>query len=93
MRRSALALGLLMAGCGAQSPPPTAVSSRPADQCGAVELQHLVGRPRTEIPAPVDPRRRRVVCTTCPRTMDYDPSRLTIEYDPATDRVTKAECG
>jgi hypothetical protein len=52
-----------------------------------------VGRPRTEIPVPVDPRRRRVVCTTCPRTMDYNPSRLTIEYDSATNRVTKVECG
>jgi hypothetical protein len=76
--------------------PPAPISTPPpppADQCGAAELASLVGRPRTEIPVPVIPALRRVVCTTCPRTFDYSPFRLTIEYDATTGRVTKVECG
>ena len=46
---------------------------RRATQCGAPELQGLVGRPRTEIPVPLDPGRQRVACTTCPVTEDVDP--------------------
>lgn len=68
------------------APPP------PPDQCGAYELAGLVGKPRTEIPVPLVPSRRRVVCTTCPKTMDFNPARLTIEYDAGTGRVTKVGC-
>lgn len=69
------------------APPP------PPDQCGAYELAGLVGKPRTQIPIPVNPARRRVVCTTCPRTEEFQPYRLTIEYDAATGLVTKVGCG
>jgi hypothetical protein len=62
------------------------------DQCGAYLLGNLVGRPRTAIPVPVNPSRRRVVCSTCPRTEDFRPDRLTIEYDAATGKVTKVGC-
>src|SRR4051812_36622453 len=61
------------------SPPPVAAiqPTRPSrDQCGADALQALVGRPRTEIPVPVQPDRWRVACTTCPVTEDYRPDRL-----------------
>jgi hypothetical protein len=78
------------------TPPPISVPppvSPPPDMCGAWELQGLVGKPRREIPVPVEVSRRRVVCTTCPRTMDYSPARLTIEYDAATDKVTSVACG
>lgn len=70
-------------------PPPQA----PPDTCGARELAYLVGRPRTEIPVPVQPSRRRVVCESCPRTMDFNPERQTIEYDAATGLVTSVVCG
>lgn len=83
-----------------QIPPPVAVAPAPMsippaperDQCGAWELQNLVGKPRTEIPVPVDPSRRRVVCTTCPMTMDFSPGRLTIVYDMTSNLVTKVSC-
>jgi len=65
----------------------------PPDQCGAYELQWLVGRPRTDIPIPVQPNRRRVVCDSCPRTLDFRETRQTIEYDADTGRVTKVGCG
>ena len=41
----------------------------------------------------VDPSRRQVVCTTCPRSDDYRPDRLTIEYDAVTGKVVKLQCG
>ena len=71
-------------------PPPPFV---PPDQCGAWELQTLIGKSRREIPVPVEVSRRRVVCTTCPKTMDDNPARLTIEYDAASERVTSVACG
>jgi hypothetical protein len=74
-------------------PRPAPVPTPPPDQCGAYELQNLVGKPRTSIPVPVDPSKRRVVCSSCPMTMDFNPQRLTITYDSATGLVTKVQCG
>jgi hypothetical protein len=75
-------------------PPPAPPVPRPArDACGAWELQSLVGRPRTQIPVPVEPSRRRVVCSTCPMTQDYVPYRQTIIYDAQTGLVKEVKCG
>jgi hypothetical protein len=63
------------------------------DQCGASDLQGLVGRPRTEIPIPVDPNRRRVACTTCPVTLDYNPQRLNFFFDATTGVIKEIRCG
>lgn len=65
----------------------------PGDQCGAAELQWLVGRDRTEIPVPVNPYARRVTCTQCAVTEDYSPTRLNIFFDRDTDRVETVRCG
>jgi hypothetical protein len=81
--------------------PPPAPSSRvapppprgPADACGALPLQYLVGKPRTEIPVPVYPNRRRVVCSTCFMTQDYLEYRQTIIYDVDTGLVKSVRCG
>ncbi|HEY1753590.1 MAG TPA: proteinase inhibitor i78, partial [Caulobacteraceae bacterium] len=79
------------------APPPPVVTPpppRPApDPCGAQPLQYLVGKPRTQIPVPVDPSRRRVVCSTCATTQDHVPSRQTIIYDSNTDLVRSVRCG
>jgi hypothetical protein len=64
-----------------------------ADACGAADLQALVGRPRSEIPIPVDPARQRVVCTTCPATMDYSPQRLNFFFDAGTGIIKEIRCG
>lgn len=69
-----------------------AVAGR-ADQCGAHELQWLVGRDRSEIPVPVNPYARRVTCTTCAVTEDYSPTRLNIFFDKTTDKVETVRCG
>jgi hypothetical protein len=63
------------------------------DSCGAADLQRLVGRPRTEIPVPVDPSRQRVACTTCPVTDDYVPGRLNFFFEADTGRIKQIRCG
>ena len=71
-------------------PEPPATS---ADACGAAAHAYLVGKPKTEIPIPVNPAQRRVACTTCPVTDDLDPSRLNIFYDERTNLITEVRCG
>ena len=77
----------------AQAPPyiapPTPIQSR----CEAASLAYLVGRPRTEIPVPVDPTSRRVSCTTCPVTQDYRPERTDILFDAQSGLITAVKCG
>jgi hypothetical protein len=67
--------------------------AQPTDTCGARDLQYLVGRPKTEIPVPVNPRNRRVTCTTCPVTMDFNAQRVNIFFDQATGIVKEVKCG
>ena len=76
-------------------PPPqqAAPPPRPTDSCGAVDLQYLIGHPRSEIPIPLQPSRRRVVCSTCPMTEDYVPYRQTIIYDVQTGLASSIKCG
>ena len=80
----------------APSPPPPAappVKLPLKDACGASDLQNLVGRPRTEIPVPVNPDRQRVACTTCPVTQDYRPERLNFFFDAQSGRIREIKCG
>jgi len=76
-------------------PPPQAsvAPAAPKDQCGAQPLQYLVGKPRTQIPAPLAPSRRQVVCSTCVVSRDHVPYRQTITFDSATGLVTSVRCG
>lgn len=80
----------------AQAPPPPPAPRPPPpapDQCGAKDLQYLVGHSKTEIPIPLQPGMRRVVCTTCPMSQDFVPGRQTVMFDPATGAVTAIKCG
>ena len=81
-----------------QPSPPVAQQSpayRPTadDQCGAAALQYLVGRPRTEIPVPLQPSTRRVVCSTCVITRDYRADRQTIVFDSDSGLIKSVGCG
>ncbi len=67
--------------------------SSEADLCKASQFQYLVGRPRTEIPVPVEVVNRRVACTTCPVTEDYSAYRLNIFYNAETELVETVRCG
>ena len=76
-------------------PPSSSSSSSEAakDQCGLKDAQAFVGKPRTSLPAPVDPSRWRVACTTCPVTMDYRPDRLNILFNADNGVVQEVKCG
>ena len=109
MRRLGLLFtAALLAGCASDAPfPPPPVAPPPPiyapplpppqqpvrDTCGASALQSLVGKPRTEIPIPVNPGGRRVYCSTCPVTMDYSPGRQNIIFDAETGLVREVKCG
>lgn len=68
-------------------------SNPTTDVCRAGELQWLVGKPKTDIPVPVDVVNRRVTCTTCPVTEDYSPYRLNIFFNDQTQIVEQVRCG
>lgn len=68
-------------------------TAQTTDVCKAGELQYLVGRPKTEIPVPVDVVNRRVTCTTCPVTDDFSAYRLNIFYDAQTGIIEQVRCG
>jgi len=63
------------------------------DLCKAGDLQWLVGKPKTDIPVPVEVVNRRVTCTTCPVTEDYSPHRLNIFFNEQTEIVEQVRCG
>ncbi len=103
---AALSAALVLTACSSAptevTPPPTSypaviVGPAPApasrDQCGAADLQGLVGKLRTEIPVPIDPTKQRVACTTCPVTMDFSPQRLNFFFDAATGVIREVRCG
>jgi hypothetical protein len=73
--------------------PPPPPPPPPRDQCRAGEHQQFVGRPRTEIPVPVNPSEQRVACTTCPVTMDFNPRRLNFFFEAASGIVREVRCG
>jgi len=81
------------------APPAVALPAKPPaaeadkDQCGLKDAQAFVGKPRTSLPAPVDPSRWRVACTTCPVTMDYRADRLNILFNADTGIVQEVKCG
>lgn len=104
---ASVAMGLLaLAACSTAPPaeprPQPSEATRPAepappaaeaDMCGASKMQHLVGKPRSEIPVPVKPELQRVVCTTCAMTMDYRQDRLNFLFDAQTGIIKEVRCG
>ncbi len=77
----------------AQTPAAPQFKPVSSDQCGADALQYLVGKPRTDIPVPLDPGKRRVVCSSCVITMDYSADRQTIVFDTDTGLIQSVKCG
>ncbi|MFT4090707.1 MAG: proteinase inhibitor i78 [Asticcacaulis sp.] len=73
--------------------PPPVFKPVQTDSCGAYALQDLVGKPRSEIPVPLEPSRRRVLCSTCAATMDFNAQRQTIVFDTDTGIVKSVSCG
>jgi len=72
---------------------PKSVASNDADACGAKDLAYLVGKHRTEIPVPLRPEKRRVLCTNCAATMDFVPDRQNIVFDTQSGIIKSVTCG
>ena len=88
------ATGLMAAACAPMQD--TTTPMPPADgpsQCKADQYQRFVGRNRSELPAKPASETWRVTCTTCPVTMDYNPTRLNIVYEEATGVIRDVKCG
>lgn len=84
---------MVVAVAEANQPVGTRMPDTEADLCKAREHQYLVGKPKSEIPVPVEVVNRRVVCTTCPVTMDFSPYRLNFFFNAETDLVEQVRCG
>ncbi len=65
----------------------------PAATCDAPLLAYLVGHMKSEIPVPVYPARRRVICDSCEMTQDFRPDRTNILFDANTGVITSVTCG
>ena len=63
------------------------------DQCHSAGLQFLIGKPRTDIPVPLEPGSRRVVCSSCVTTYEFRADRQTITFDSDTGLITSIKCG
>ncbi|WP_140985279.1 proteinase inhibitor i78 [Asticcacaulis tiandongensis] len=77
----------------ARPAPPPEFKPVQTDSCGAYALQELIGKPRSEIPVPLEPSRRRVLCSTCAATMDFNAQRQTIVFDTDTGIIKSITCG
>ncbi len=91
---SLAAAGLLVAACApvGNSPAPMPPTDGPS-QCRADQYQRFIGRNRSELPARPAGEIWRVTCTTCPVTMDYNPSRLNILYEQSNGVIREVKCG
>ena len=88
-----------------QSPPPSAppaadtsadIPALPAaeqDTCQAASHSSLLGSNYKQAPAAPVGKVFRVVCTTCPMTMDFNPQRLNIIYDEKSGLIRRLTCG
>jgi hypothetical protein len=62
-------------------------------QCKADAYRGYIGKNRSEVPAAPAGETRRMVCSTCAVTMDFNPTRVNIVYDTASNLVTEVKCG
>jgi hypothetical protein len=62
------------------------------NQCGALDLQYLVGAPASELDRMRFNKPVRVIYPDTAVTMDYSADRLNFEVD-RTGRITRVNCG
>jgi hypothetical protein len=85
MRRTVAALLGAVALLGPASAAPDLSS------CGAKEFARYIGA-RVEALKRVRRGDVRYVCAGCAMTMDYNAGRLTVIYDPKTERIKRLDC-
>lgn len=62
-------------------------------ECKADAYRSYIGKNRSELPAAPAGETRRVVCSTCAVTMDFNPGRVNVVYDTASNLITEVKCG
>lgn len=86
----AVAVTALLAGC---EPMGTPVAGQPSpNQCGALDLQYLVGSPDTVLETMRFAGPVRVIPQGSAVTMDYNPSRINFELD-RYKMISRVFCG
>ena len=88
---------LLLAGCGAQTPPSEEMPAMPAGECSAASALALKGQKATaelgaELLRRTGARHLRWVPPGMAVTMDYRADRLTVGYDDAYT-IVRISCG
>ena len=75
------------------TPATSAVPTGADDTCGAATYAWLIGEDRAKIPATPPGKTVRVLCSTCPMTMDFHAGRVNIIFDQKSGVVGKISCG
>ena len=73
--------------------PIAALPTAEQDSCGASAYSVYMGQEFERVPPAPAGKVVRVVCSTCPMTMDFNAERLNVIYDEKTSLVTRLSCG
>lgn len=92
MKRLALPVMLVLAGCVPEVSDPLPPAPAPGGTCGAAELQGLVGQPAAVLQTMRFGTTVRIIRPGQAVTMDYSEGRLNIDID-ATERIARVHCG
>ena len=91
-----ICLAFGVAACVPAAPPypgePVPVPDGGVNQCGALDLQYLVGAPAQELDAMRFNKPVRVIRPGMAVTMDFNPERLNFEVD-RSGRIARVTCG
>ena len=94
---SVLAAGALALGACAPTQdaatPPASGPNADFKPCRVADYQRYVGQNRSTVPTAPQGQVFRVLCTTCPATMDYRENRVTFVFDEATNIIRDVKCG
>ena len=93
LRPLAFAAAIALSACATAPDAAEHPDDQRANACRASDYQHLVGKPRSEIPATPPGALWRVHSTEDAVTMDYNPRRLNIVWDAKTGIVKTVSCG
>lgn len=91
-----LSAGVLgLAACAPTSPvtPPMTGPETAFKPCKVEDYQAYVGRNRSTVPTAPEGQTFRVLCTTCPATMDYRENRVNFVYEEPSGVVRQVKCG
>lgn len=90
--RAFLTLGAVFIALGACAPVKTGEASGLAQRCDAAAGQSLIGGHIGAVDFAAKANVR-IVCTTCPATMDYQADRTNIRFNEKTGIIEKVDCG